>query len=176
MRSDYHIDRIIGLSRAGHITNGSLFFAGLPSQVRTLDAQLEGSGANALHAAIALCDEVDVYGMGLYSHGVGADKLYVHGSDAGVGQCAGGGGDAGGQRMLKLFCINSANTSGGSRTRAANVSHDELMAADTEPCGLYFRPHFGRKQYRQWLKDRIHAELLAHVMSAMGIFSWRSGA
>ena len=48
---------------------------------------LAGSGGNALHAALALCETVDVYGTGLYSAGVGEDKAYVHAYDARVGAC-----------------------------------------------------------------------------------------
>ena len=40
-----------------------------------LDAQLDGSGANALHAAIALCERVSIYGFGLYGRRPDGDKL-----------------------------------------------------------------------------------------------------
>tara|TARA_B110000046_G_scaffold37185_1_gene40612 strand:- start:282 stop:461 length:180 start_codon:yes stop_codon:yes gene_type:complete len=36
-----------------------------------------------------------------------------------------------------------------------------------------FKPYFGRKRYHAWLQDRVHAELLAYVLAAMGVFNWR---
>ena len=42
---------------------------------------------NALHAAVTLCEHVDVYGAGLHSAGVAADKIYAHAYDERVGAC-----------------------------------------------------------------------------------------
>ena len=43
--------------------------------------------AHALHAALALCEHVDVYGAGLFSSGVTGDKIYAHAYDEQVGTC-----------------------------------------------------------------------------------------
>ena len=49
---------------------------------------LESSGGNALHAAIAMCDRVSVYGTGMYSDSPSGNKMYVHASDKfGVAHC-----------------------------------------------------------------------------------------
>ena len=40
------------------------------------------SGGNLLTAALAFCDEVDVYGGGMYAHGAGSDTLYTHWYDS----------------------------------------------------------------------------------------------
>ena len=52
-------------------------------------AVLRGSsGGQALLSALALCDQVDVYGSGLLSlGGGGGDKLYPHFYDERVGLC-----------------------------------------------------------------------------------------
>ena len=42
---------------------------------------LSNSGGNALHAALAMCDRVDVFGVGLFSEGADGDKLYAHAYD-----------------------------------------------------------------------------------------------
>ena len=50
---------------------------------------LASSGGNALYAALAMCDRVDVYGVGLFSEGgAGGDKLYAHAWDDRIGSCA----------------------------------------------------------------------------------------
>ena len=49
----------------------------------------QGTGGSSLHAAIALCKTVDVYGAGLFSEGVSADKRYAHYYDRhGIAACA----------------------------------------------------------------------------------------
>ena len=48
---------------------------------------LAGSGGNALHAAIGLCERVEVYGAGLYAASSRDDKVYAHAYDAAVGRC-----------------------------------------------------------------------------------------
>ena len=49
---------------------------------------LRGSGGNALHTALALCQSIDVYGAGLFSDRVGDDLIYAHYYDhEGVAQC-----------------------------------------------------------------------------------------
>ena len=63
------------------------FHHGELSGDESVDAMLSGSGGNALHAAVTLCDAVDVYGAGLHSAGVDADKIYAHAYDERVGQC-----------------------------------------------------------------------------------------
>jgi len=51
------------------------------------DGLLSNSGGNALHAALALCDRVDVYGAGLFSDTAKGDKLYAHSYDDRLGRC-----------------------------------------------------------------------------------------
>ena len=46
-----------------------------------------GSGGNALHTALSLCERVDVYGTGLFAAGATADKVYAHAYDERVGLC-----------------------------------------------------------------------------------------
>ena len=126
-----------------------------PSGVVALDDQLDGSGANALHAAMALCDRVDLYGTGLYGRAPDGDKLYIHASDRdGVGQCA----------PLPEWCDHAVD--GHLR------GHSSVMS---EPCGYPFRTSAGfngRQLYKKWLQNRVHAELLTHIMAAMGMVRW----
>lgn len=39
---------------------------------------LRSSGGNTMHAAISLCQHVDLYGSGLHSEGASGDKTYLH--------------------------------------------------------------------------------------------------
>lgn len=152
--SVYHLDWLEALHQAQHIV-GPLFFVGIPSGVVALDDQLDGSGANALHAAMALCDRVDLYGTGLYGRAPDGDKLYIHASDRdGVGQCA----------PLPEWCDHAVD--GHLR------GHSSVMS---EPCGYPFRTSAGfngRQLYKKWLQNRVHAELLTHIMAAMGMVRW----
>lgn len=61
--------------------------SGVESGDASIDSMLAGSGGNALHAALALCEHVDVYGAGLFSSGVTGDKIYAHAYDEQVGTC-----------------------------------------------------------------------------------------
>ena len=49
---------------------------------------LSNSGGNALYAALAMCDRVDLYGVGLFSKGASGDKVYVHSYDKHAATCA----------------------------------------------------------------------------------------
>ena len=45
----------------------------------------------------------------------------------------------------------------------------------SEPCGYPFRTSAGfngRQLYKKWLQNRVHAELLTHIMAAMGMVRW----
>ena len=48
---------------------------------------LESSGGNALQTALTMCDQVDVYGVGLLSKGPESEKAYTHYYDESVGHC-----------------------------------------------------------------------------------------
>ena len=60
---------------------------GAPSGIQAIDDMLLGSGGNGLHAAIGMCDRVNVYGAGLLSSGPLGDKMYTHAYDVSVGVC-----------------------------------------------------------------------------------------
>jgi hypothetical protein len=65
------------------------FFAGSGStSVPAIEEMRQSSGGNALHAAIALCHQVSVYGVGLVAaDGVGGDATYTHFFDQEAGAC-----------------------------------------------------------------------------------------
>jgi hypothetical protein len=84
LRSSYNVSRLRALEMGGA---RFAFFGGVASGDDSIDAMLAGSGGNALHAALALCERVDVYGLGLYSGGAHEDKVYAHAYDERVGQC-----------------------------------------------------------------------------------------
>ncbi len=72
----------------GTLRNGVVWHTGAASGVAALDQMLDGSGGNALHAALALCDRVSLYGAGLYSAGDADHKVYAHSYDTkGVPRC-----------------------------------------------------------------------------------------
>eukprot|EP00966_Prymnesium_polylepis_P043981 1019406-Prymnesium_polylepis.2 len=60
---------------------------GEKSGIRAVDDMLLGSGGNALHAAMGMCEHIDVYGAGLLSAGPTGDKIYAHAYDLSVGFC-----------------------------------------------------------------------------------------
>ena len=84
LRSSYNLSHLIELEGSGA---RFAFFRGMDSGDDGVDAMLAGSGGNALHAALALCDRVDLYGAGLFSSGVTGDKIYAHAYDERVGMC-----------------------------------------------------------------------------------------
>ena len=84
MRSSYNLSNIKALEAKG--VRFALFRA-LESGEDSIDAMLAGSGGNALHAALTMCEHVDVYGTGLYSGGANEDKVYAHAYDEKVGVC-----------------------------------------------------------------------------------------
>ena len=57
------------------------------SREPSLAALQRSSGGNALLAAIAMCERVRLYGVGLYSTSPLGDKRYLHYYDEGVGHC-----------------------------------------------------------------------------------------
>ena len=48
---------------------------------------MHSTGGNTLVAATALCDRVDVFGVGLFSTAPSSDKVYVHSYDGAVSGC-----------------------------------------------------------------------------------------
>merc|ERR1712046_121701 len=60
---------------------------GVGSGIKAVDDMRLGSGGNALHAAIGMCEQVNVYGAGLLSDGPSGDKIYAHAYDVSVGLC-----------------------------------------------------------------------------------------
>ena len=87
IRSNYSWEALAAHVKTRALRNGVLWYTGVRSGVKSLDQMLEGSGGNALMAAVSLCDSVDLYGIGLYSASPQADKVYVHAYDHGVGRC-----------------------------------------------------------------------------------------
>ena len=84
VRSSYNVTRLMAHEHAGA---RFAFHTGAESGDEAVDAMLAGSGGNALQAALSLCEQVDVYGAGLHSKGVGHDKIYAHAYDEAVGRC-----------------------------------------------------------------------------------------
>ena len=69
--------------------------------------------------------------------------MYIHATDSvGVGQCRG------------------------------NRSEFHCGKNGREPCGYRFKAYFGRKAYRQWMRDRVRADLLLHLLHSMGVIRW----
>ena len=85
VRSNYNVSRIEALTRTG---GRFVWFGGDTSGEPILDAMHESSGGNALQAALALCQRVDVYGVGLLAlRGISGPKTYSHYFDKEVGDC-----------------------------------------------------------------------------------------
>ena len=84
LRSSYNLSHLIEHDRRGA---RFAFFRGVLSGDESIDRLLQGSGGNALQAALALCDRVDVYGAGLYAASPTHDKIYAHAYDERVGLC-----------------------------------------------------------------------------------------
>ena len=84
LRSSYNLSQLQVLEASGA---RFAFFNGLQSGDPSIDSMLDGSGGNALQAALAMCKRVDVYGAGLYSAGPSDDKIYAHAYDESVGLC-----------------------------------------------------------------------------------------
>ena len=119
----------------------SLLFPKMPVTVPS-DSFLSNSGGNALYAALALCDRVNVFGAGLFSEeGASGDKLYAHSYDDRVGRCATPTRGLGALRMAQ----------------AAPGANENIN-------GVAYAP--------RWLRSRIQDELLLHVMHAFDIIRW----
>ena len=84
MRSSYNLSTLLSLEAKGA---RFAFFRAVHSADESLEAHLAGSGGNALHTALSLCERVDVYGTGLFAAGATADKVYAHAYDERVGLC-----------------------------------------------------------------------------------------
>ena len=53
-------------------------------------------------------------------------------------------------------------------------AHGGFDPRGSEPCGFPFkRSASSRRLYRQWIHDRVHSELLMHVISALGFVQWK---
>ena len=89
MRSDYRAATLHNLS-ARH-GQRFLFVRGASTGDAALENALRSSGGNALHGAVAMCDQVNLYGAGLFSEGVHEAKRYIHFYDLqpGVATCTG---------------------------------------------------------------------------------------
>mmetsp|Transcript_38488 Transcript_38488/g.87453 ORF Transcript_38488/g.87453 Transcript_38488/m.87453 type:complete len:520 (-) Transcript_38488:135-1694(-) len=85
LRSDYTLTNLQRLSSHGAVFRW--FRGGLASGIKAIDDMLDGSGGNAVQAAITMCEHVDVYGAGLLSAGPASDKIYAHAYDNSVGEC-----------------------------------------------------------------------------------------
>ena len=120
----------------------SLLFPNKPGVIVPSDSFLSNSGGNALYAALAVCDRVNVFGAGLFSEeGASGDKLYAHSYDDRVGRCAT---PARGLEILRM-------------AQAAPGVNEKIN-------GHRFAP--------RWLRSRIQDELLLHVMHAFDIVRW----
>ena len=120
----------------------SLLFPNKPGVTVPSDSFLSSSGGNALYAALAVCDRVNVYGAGLFSEeGASGDKLYAHSYDDRVGRCAT---PTRGLEILRM-------------AQAAPGVNEKIN-------GLRYAP--------RWLRARIQDELLLHVMHAFDIIRW----
>lgn len=120
----------------------SLLFPNKPGVTIPSGSFLSNSGGNALYAALAVCDRVNVFGAGLFSEeGASGDKMYAHSYDDRVGRCAT---PARGLGVLKLIS-------------AAPGVNEKIN-------GLRYAP--------RWLRSRIQDELLLHVMHAFDIVRW----
>ena len=82
MRSSYNLSNIRRLRQRALVRPLPCIESGEDS----IDAMLAGS-REWLHAALTMCEHVDVYGTGLYSGGANEDKVYAHAYDEKVGVC-----------------------------------------------------------------------------------------
>ena len=104
---------------------------------------LSNSGGNALHAALGMCDRVDVYGVGLFSEGPRADKIYAHAYDRHVGRCA-----------------------------APPAPGPEALRMTAPGYNLYKPTLHGMTWAPKWLQTRVESELVMHVLHAFDIIRW----
>ena len=142
------------------------FFAGMAdSGVRTLESMLGGSGGNALHAAISLCDRVDVYGAGLYSTAVGAPKVYVHLYDWGAGACI----------EPELYPAVAAKAR---QCETRPLLRGAADGATASRDARHQRQHQGKypgtfcASRESWARARVRTELLLHVLHALEVVRW----
>ena len=95
-----------------------------------------------LYAALAMCDRVDVYGVGLFSWGAGGDKLYAHAYDDHVGSCA--------MPRNGLDALRVTPAPWNDKVRLIN----------------------GLSYAAKWLQARVDGELLMHVLHAVDVVRW----
>jgi hypothetical protein len=105
-RNTYSIERLLELSRSGfrfgfvrpptRQERDDATKVSRRSRTALVDRLLRNSGGHAMHVALSLCRRVDVYGVGLFSIGPAAEKIYAHFYDPGLGVCAHTDGVAGG--------------------------------------------------------------------------------
>ena len=141
---------------------------------------LESSGGNALVAAVAMCVEVDVYGYGLLSSdgGPAGDKLYTHYFDSHVGGCMPRERLRGTEHLqygahLHYFATRVMAHCAANRSAGVTTGLDGGSAAANGSTAAYWSRSRYCRVFRAWRKDRVRAELLLHVLHALGIISWR---
>jgi hypothetical protein len=113
------------------------------SSVPELEALVRSSGGNALASAIALCEQVELYGAGLH-RGVSstgadgaADLKYLHYYDQQPGKCHADG----------PFTVQDAREHYKDWTRVYGI-------------------------FKTWRLDRLRGELMLHVLHALGVMRW----
>ena len=133
--------------------------------MRTLEAMLGGSGGNAMHAAISMCDRVDVYGAGLYSTAVDTSKAYVHLYDWGAGSCI----------EPHIYPAVAAKAKQCDerpllRGAAGGVASRDARHQRQGHQGKY--PSTFCASRESWARARIRTELLLHVLHALEVIRW----
>mmetsp|Transcript_232 Transcript_232/g.653 ORF Transcript_232/g.653 Transcript_232/m.653 type:complete len:688 (-) Transcript_232:71-2134(-) len=178
------------------------FMRGFESGERSLAALLDSSGGNAMIAAIALCERVDVYGYGLMSSNgrPSGDKIYTHFFDSEVGSCLpesrmqgiphGGhlhyfatkvlaNCGAGNGALSQISPSVMTNNYSDDLQRKSHDEREDFAASTPErrTSSAQVASYWSRSRYcrvfRTWRKDRVRAELLLHVLHALGIVRWR---
>ena len=141
------------------------FMRGYRTTERSLAALLDSSGGNALVAALAMCDSVNVYAYGLLSSNgrPTGDKLYAHFFDTEVGLC------------LPVDRLERA--SGYIRYFASRIMSQCAASRSIERARSSSSRHLSGSKYcrvfRAWRKDRLRAEVLLHALHALGVVTWR---
>ena len=146
MRSSYNVSVLTKLAASGM---PMLWFAGTDSEGEpTIDRMRDSSGGQALQAALALCDRVNVYGVGLLGvGGLGGELLYSHYFDEAPGRCA-------------------------SFTTSKQQADSEGTHED--PGGAVAAARAAKRfwSWQDWKRDRVRTEVLFHVWHALGVIRW----
>ena len=154
VRSSYNLSRLQALRREHGLR--PLWFAGSASGDPMVDRMRESSGGQALLAALALCQTVDVYGTGLLRLGaeLGDDVVYSHFYDKRVGRCA--------RAAMPIRPTASPNLPSGS----AGTTYARSAAAAKRMPGA-------RTWSRsKWRRARVGTEVVMHLFHAFGIVRW----